>query len=571
MNLSTNARRLAKIAVLVDDAQPSNFKIVFLFGALLGLCYALWLLPLDFVLGHAGLWQMGDPGAHVSALHAYLNDGWHQSLLKTVHLNYPQGINAAFADIIPILALPTKLLAAWLPADVNYFGYWIVFAYLLQGGMAAALLFHHGFTRWTWLGLGVMIFLLAPAMLFRVHAHTALTSHGYILGAWLLYFLLVNRRWPFWRVVAAHTVLACVALLTHPYLYALVVPIFLASLIDHATRHGHWLRALLAALLSSVPVLFVLWIGGYLDHNPATLSGQGGFGINSMNLVAPIMGGQLIDIAAWRDQSGLYGSLPMPYNATGSQFEGYNHLGFGILMACLIVMISQWRWLVGRSRHYRALVGLAIGLTLYALSSRAYFADQVLWSIELPGMIATLAEQFRASGRFFWPVGYLITLVAFVGIKRLCSQRFLTPVLACLLILQFVDTAPLRTVTRAATTTPAPSVMTDDWWQHQITRADVFYLFPTFGCGADPFADIVPAQRLAATHGVPFNTGLIARGHSSCAEKEAALASGLQPNSLYLFLAKAYSKEQLENRFGAETINNRCQSVALGIVCVAND
>ncbi|EGV28814.1 hypothetical protein ThidrDRAFT_3465 [Thiorhodococcus drewsii AZ1] len=538
-----------------------------IFGAFLGFCYVVWLLPTDFLLGQSGLWSIGDPGAYVSALHAYLNDSWHYPPLKTTSLNYPEGVNAAFADILPILALPIKLLRSWIPQDVNYFGYWIVLAYTMQGMFAACLMYLMGCQRWTWLLLTTTIFIMSPAMLFRVHAHIALTSHAYILLALLIYFLMTRGSIKFWNSVIAYISLTSVALLTHPYLFAMVYPIYLASIIDCLRLGLCWEKALAAIALSAIIILGLLWFGGYISHGATSLSGGGGFGSGSMNLVAPIMGGSILDPSAWRDHTGMYDEWPMPYNATGGQYEGYNHLGIGVLAALLGVLVFRAKWILDRSLNHPALLVMMLCFTFYAISSQAYFAGQLLWSFSLPNKAEVLAEQFRASGRFFWPVGYLLTLVALTGVTRIRLKTSITALLAAILLVQFIDTRPLRGMTRWAATLSAPTLMTDDWWQQRIDNKTALYLFPTFGCGARTFEDVLPAQRLATTHDIPFNTGTLARGYGTCEEKESALNQGLQSNNMYIFLTEHYDKETLNARFGADTISTHCVLREIGYVC----
>lgn len=119
-------------SITLIDLQVNRLREAAVAGAIVGFLFVIWLLPVNFLLGKSGLWWIGDPGCHVSALRAYLNDVWHFPPLNTVNLNYPQGINAAFVDIIPVMALPTKLISTFLPNDFHYFGFWLVFAYTSQ-------------------------------------------------------------------------------------------------------------------------------------------------------------------------------------------------------------------------------------------------------------------------------------------------------------------------------------------------------------------------------------------------------------------------------------------------------
>jgi len=549
-----------------DIDSPIPIPKIAVAGAVLGLFYVFWLLPLTHIVGTSNLWLIGDCGSHVSALRAYLADGWHDSILRTTHLNYPQGINVAFADIIPLAAVPIKIISPYLPAGFHYFGYWLVFSYTMQGAAASVLLYMSGVRRWLWILAATAVFLLSPAMLFRIHAHTALTSHGYLLIALVLYFQMVRQNNGFWLTVCGYAILNCASLLTHPYLLTMVFPIYIAALLDHVRHNHHFLRAVMAALAVIVVIIALLWFGGYLDSGVEGLSGGGGFGLFSMNMVAPFVGGEILDLSAWRDHLGTnYGTCPIPYDATGGQYEGYNYLGLGVLLSFFIVVIFQGRWLLRKICRYPALTLLMIGFTLYAVSNKGFFADNSLWAIQLPEFFSLITEQFRASGRFFWPVGYIITLTALVGLSRFCSSRLVTCALFTVLLLQIIDTTPLREMTYEKIALPKPTLLTDAWWIKQIKKSDALYLFPAFGCGAKPYTDVAPVQHLAVSNGVPFNTGLFARGYVNCAAKEAALTGGLKPGSMYIFLKDHYNKDDIKHRFGEE-IFKRCRSFEFGYV-----
>lgn len=134
--------------------------------------------------------------------------------------------------------------------------------------------------------------------------------------------------------------------------------------------------------------------------------------------------------------------------------------------------------------------------------------------------------------------------------------------------LQIVDTSPLRKMTRWAASLPDPILILDDpWWQERIQKADSLYVFPTFGCGARTYEDVLPLQQLAADKKIPFNTGTIARGFTPCQEKESALQAEFRKGSLYVFLEGHYTKESLNERFGQDVIEARCTPHDLGYIC----
>ncbi|TFH86508.1 hypothetical protein EQG41_11140 [Billgrantia azerbaijanica] len=545
-------------------------------GAALGLAYALWLLPWEFITGVSEFWQHGDPGSHVSALQLYLHDQWHFPVFYTHRLNYPEGVNIAFADVIPLAALLSKLFANSLPSDFHYFGFWVVFSYALQAAAACLLLAACGVRRWAWLLLGVGLFLLAPAMLFRVHAHIALTTHGVILLGLVLYVAMTKQRITQTQSLCWAALLFVVSLLIHPYLLAMVVPLYIAGLWDRqrqAPVSGRVLvlqRTALFATLSVLPVLGVMGAGGYFDSGVAGLSGGGGFGFNSMNLIAPLIGGEFFQPARLTTGTDP-GQLPMPYDATGGQFEGYNYLGLGVLAATLPLMLIHRRRLEALWRAHLGLVLILLGLLIYALSFKGYLGDIKLWSTKVPFPLSELTDQFRASGRFFWPVGYVWILLVVLGLLHLRWRTSLvTSALVAILVVQWFDTRPLRDSTLGTLGLVPPHRIDDTRLVAAVDHAKALYLFPTFGCGARPFEDIVPLQVIAAQTHTPFNTGLMARGFGRCDDKERTLDNGLEPHAAYVFLHSHFNKEALVRRFG-ESVNTRCRSSQPGLVCAPLD
>ena len=96
------------------------------------------------------------------------------------------------------------------------------------------------------------------------------------------------------------------------------------------------------------------------------------------------------------------------------------------------------------------------GLTLIALSSRVYAGHVKLIDLGAKPWEDIFAV-FRASGRAFWPVGYALVIGAVAAVCRMPPPLRL-PLLAVAIVLQLIDTAPLRLAaedgSRAASPTP---------------------------------------------------------------------------------------------------------------------
>ena len=162
-------------------------------GALLGALVFVALYGVQ-VLNPASVdWILNNPSPDPSQ--HYL--GWAFFRQSPVHLPYiganysniyPYRTSVLFTDSIPLLALLFKCLGPLLPARFQYFGWWGLACYALQGGFAQAILARLGGVRkeqtarcWaTVAGAGVLV--LFPALTVRMFAHTALAANWLVIA-----------------------------------------------------------------------------------------------------------------------------------------------------------------------------------------------------------------------------------------------------------------------------------------------------------------------------------------------------------------------------------------------------
>src|SRR5687767_13857136 len=139
---------------------------------------------------------VGDAAQQAIAQRYFIRDAWRWPPLFAANLNTSEGgLNIAFADGIPLLALPLKVAAAWLPAGFDGIGLWYALACILQPVAAVWCLRGTGERR---LLPAVAVALAAasmPAWLGR-YGHAALTGHFVLLLALGLYLRLVRAHRP---------------------------------------------------------------------------------------------------------------------------------------------------------------------------------------------------------------------------------------------------------------------------------------------------------------------------------------------------------------------------------------
>lgn len=406
--------------------------------------------------GHVA-WLRKDPAVYQAAWDFLRHAPWTFPPTWLPHLDFPFGISASYLDVIPLVAIPLKLVSPLLANHFQYFGLYVVVCLVLQAWFASRLM-----SRFTAdkpiIIIGMLFFLNSPILLMRLYGHFSLCSQWLIIAALYYYFAPVHgagspkRLWPLF-------VLLAVSGGTSPYLSLMVLGVALAavarisqartsettiapadslrerkpsqfrSTVNHAL---HSPLASAAALI--ITLLLSLTIFGFVTLGSMPRIIGGGYGAYSMNVLAPInpSGSSII-----------FRSFAVP---PLQAYEGYNYLGAGILVLgglCLArdpsLLINLWR------RPLRPLLIMSLVFSMAAISARVVVGQQVVGTIPLPCTVLDMLAVFRSSGRFFWPVHELLTLGALVGCLMVLRKRWAARMtLVAVLCLQFFDLLPIR-------------------------------------------------------------------------------------------------------------------------------
>ncbi len=425
----------------------------------LGLGMAGWLFPPEFLWPQAGgSWRpVGDAAQHAVAQRYFIASPWGWPPLDVGLLG---GMNLAFADGIPALALPLKLLAPVLPAGFHGIGLWYAMCWVALPLSAAWALRGAGETRFVALLAVAIAAMSMPAFVMRF-GHAALCGHFLLWVALGLYLRLVAGR-RLWDWAAA---LQIVALLVHPYLAAMVLALLAAAPLTLALRgrpsRSGWLG--LGAALAAM--LLIMAAFGYFGASGDTERFYGAF---ALNLLSPI----------WPFRSWFLGAgIAAEIDATGrGGWEGYNWLGLGLWLGIAAVLLWRPRAALAGLRAQAGLVLACLGLTAVAVTTRIGAGGTVLDLGEAPAFL----EQFRASGRFFWPVGAALML----GIAALLARqgRAGVVVLAVCASVQFVDATPSRHALREWARAQSPWRIDAAALRPLLASADRVVLVPSWPC-----------------------------------------------------------------------------------------
>jgi len=403
--------------------------------------------------------------------------GW--QFFRNSNWSWPIGLNPQygmelsssilFSDSIPLFAFLFKAFSPLLPAVFQYFGLWLLTCFILQSWFAYKLL--GLITKNSLIAmLGASFFLCAPPIIARLRGHYSLVAHFFILAALYLALAPIGK----WRTMK-WTALIALSALVHPYLLAIVGAVWCAYILDKCLSKALSLnRACLEVLLIFGVTASICWQAGYFAINSG-LAAEG-FGNYRMNLLSVF------------DPQGFSYLLPdIPKNGGG--FEGLNYLGLGLILLIMSLLVHAISAPTGKIKllllrgiqTWPMLFTLMVCLTVFALTNRISIA-RLEYSFILPQSIESMASIFRASGRMFWPVYYLITFaILYLVIKSFRARSTILLFAGCLLI-QYIDTSriwlDIRKDLAVSPSSTWRSPMESPFWEEAVKYYQNIRIFP---------------------------------------------------------------------------------------------
>ncbi len=507
--------------------------------------------PEGFIAGTSSYWmsETEDVTQYIAGFNAYFHSPLSFPLLAFDTFNYPVGTRATFVDIIPIYSLLLKLVLPSGMAPFNPFGYWVALAFILQSVGGWWILRELNVRSWSTLVCCTVLLVCFPALMARL-GHISLMSHWILLVSIALY-IRSNRLRQF--ATLGWTLILVMSINVHAYLFVMALMIYLCSALsslDKLTRHS--------ALRIIIPfvVLILVMAAALLPMPVGQVSPEWGFGYYSMNLLAPITGGSYVTIP----------DAMMP-----GQYEGFNYLGLGVIASFVYALIQLRRegWATVRRHRYLAIV-LAL-FACYALSDSIYLGTRQIAVLNYPDFMKVLTSQFRASGRFFWPVGYIIVIFSLLTLYRTLPRKVLIPVMLALLVVQVSDLKMQRSNFKAGLNRPYTPLMTQTAWDAQIGK-DVrnVYYYPKFRCGkADTLTTLIPMMNYVSLHNLKMNTGYIARHQPPCDENslKSEIAGADIDHSVFVFVKSEFGDAANVKRLLPEAESAQCADVDFAMVC----
>lgn len=363
-------------------------------------------------------------------------------------MSYPNEVSVIFTDSVPLMAVFFKLFRGILPEEFQYFGLWGFLCFALQGAFGALLIYHYVGKKAEAV-VGSLLFVIAPVMLSQMTVNMALGAQWLVL--FCLYLGLQRGRMKAARTVAswgaAGLLAAGIQLYFIPICGIVLISFFLADLL-RKTRIARGAAAIGAYAVCSVGMTALL--GGFSHkHIPDfTALGQAGFNLNG-----------LFNAQGW---SQVVQALPLHGDDAG---EGLAFPGTGILLTLAAGLIAWSFRLVYRifirrekifaglgrtgrgGRRYRrkkenaaAFLFLILFCVFIALSPQVAYGSHVLVSYTLPAWVLRVWGMVGNTGRFIWPVVYLVILGSVVWMeKQMPYQSMAAVLLVIFAVLQVSD------------------------------------------------------------------------------------------------------------------------------------
>ena len=449
--------------MITQDTSKNNFKIL-LVPILLGVVsffVTVGPLPLD---PSNVYWLSGwDPQQEYFGWAIYRNGPWEFPFGLNTNFGMEFGSSIVYSDSIPVVAILFKLLNYFLPENFQYYGLWNLISFIGQGVFAWLLL--SIFTRDKWvLALSTCLFLFAPPFLWKIGSSNSLISQFLILAALYLIFKKGNSNYFYHWLI-----LLVLAEGIHFYIFSMVGILWFVDLlqkvwIDKRLDKPQAFRQILTVL---VAILFWGWQFGYFAVGAGSAA-TGNYGLGAMNVLAPF------NSSGW---SYVIPAIPQtPFNFVQSNLilnnvEGMNYLGAGSLLLLLIAVVGLVKnksYITSWFKNYPFIFLGLLSLSLLAVSNKVSIGP-LNFTFPLPEKVVGIASMFRASGRMFWPVYYMIVLSSLVLVFRSYKKPLAVLMIGACALIQIFDThaqwSSERNVLQRASMESPKNILASSFWK----------------------------------------------------------------------------------------------------------
>jgi len=385
----------------------------------------------------------------------------------------PDGGSSIAYTTLPLLALIFKPFTHWSNTPLQFFGVWSLVCFIGQS-ISSWKLLGLWISNRIHLTLGVCFFVISPAFLDRLSVYFDASAHFLLIFALYLYF-----STPF--KLAQWLMLGALSVLIFPYIAMMVSIVFFAQTVSDVIRTKLFFVAMKRTSIYVGVILITAWQSGYFILGGSRIDAEG-YGIYSAN------GFTFVD-PGFPDNYRVPWSHIVPDRWQGAgQYEGFAFIGSGVLILMIIIWtkgliqgnivskalllcpVLSMAVLFGRDQDTAQmklsillgiLVAIAlenvvqhksnkfaskivlsifvIGMFVFALSHQIFLGQFEVAYFDLNPSLLKLANTFRSSGRFAWPLMIIFIALIIIQIIRELPRAFVTPLLVATLVFQVGD------------------------------------------------------------------------------------------------------------------------------------
>lgn len=496
-----------------------------LLGALAGLLLFVALYGVQVLDPTNTAWLLGgngDPAQHQLGWEFFRQSPWR---LPYPGLNYqilyPHRISMIYTDSLPLFALVCKLFSPLLPPSFQYFGWWGLLCYLLQGWFGQKLVAAIGGAKCGQTGkqlaalAGAVLLLLFPALQVRMFGHAALAGNWLILAALYLWVrsdaLAGSLRsaclwWGLMGVLAAGF---------HMYYLPMLGIVSVGCAVRSALcRRGAAMTVLPVVSYCAGALLLLVPLGAFAGNFSGASGGM-------------LVGTDLL--ALFTDRF-------------SGELERNVFVGAGSLAACAaalaLLLLTAKKKPLGGTKSWWISGAVILALSVAAsLSNTVSVAGHEWFTLPLPSPVLGLWSTFSSCARIAWVAGYLLVAAACGLTLRLGGARLGAAALALCAGLQAASRAePLMALHEGFYTTAGAALPQEaEGWQTLADSGLVQHL--AFVSPIDLDSDgFWRAARAAARHNWTLNDFYVAHADGALLNKTVlGTLDTVEPGYLYLF------------------------------------
>lgn len=375
--------------------------------------------------------KSGDIVQHYVGWESFRAGEWTFPIGLTNATSYPMNISVIYTDSIPIVALFFKLISFMLPKTFQYLGLYGLLCFILQGILSARIIKKFTDSKLNII-IGSILFTIVPSMIFRMFYHTALASQWLLLLSLETIFL-YNDFKEGKKIYFIWALIAFLISTIHLYYLLMCGIILLGYILLDILNTKKVKKSIILLVIYLVVALITIWIFGGFTNIVENDDFGFGLGLFSYNLNG------LLNSQGW---SVFLKELPM----IQEQYEGFSYLGLGVIILIIISIILTIIWFRKDKEDLKQYKNLVISLVfisvisiLVALSPKVYIGEHLLFELKLPSFITSIWEIFRSTGRFVWPVIYILTLLSVIIILKRLNWKYSLLILSVCTVIQIID------------------------------------------------------------------------------------------------------------------------------------